>query len=359
MPSRAASFDHFVNAVHRRFVTWRMLERTGLGLLGGSVSGLALLPLALWTGLATLPFVCATLSIGAALGMLWGALRRPTRLESAMQADRQLDLKDLLGTAWLLKSADSGPWAAAVVSTANARCATLTPRSVLLNRLGARAWAGIGLSAAAAIAPAMFFGLATDSRADATGSGAAIPATTTPTSVELTDRPLIAMAPAAPTAAAEHDDPDGNSAGTSTAAQPGDRQQPAPVPDADVSPANDSASPGTGGGSSQTRKPTTVAVPPRAADGTHERDTGRPLTGAANNEHPAGGSGDASDVAQLSGMASAGGTVGNAPRAWEPRLTPPWKSDAWPADVKRAHAAIESGQVPPAYQEMVRQYFDR
>ncbi len=37
----------------------------------------------------------------------------------------------------------------------------------------------------------------------------------------------------------------------------------------------------------------------------------------------------------------------------------PWEGDHWEADVRRAHQAIDSGQIPPAYQDLVRDYFDR
>src|ERR1700722_9529269 len=106
MRSPGPRFLRFVNSVHRRYVMWRLLERTALGLVAGSMAGLGLLPLALWADRPAFPFVSGTLCFGAGIGLLWGILRRPTRLDSAMEADRQLDLKDLLGTALSLGPLD-------------------------------------------------------------------------------------------------------------------------------------------------------------------------------------------------------------------------------------------------------------
>jgi multisubunit Na+/H+ antiporter MnhB subunit len=359
MVGATSNFLRFINAVHRRYVVWRLLERTGLGLLGGSIVGLGLLPLVLWADKSPLPFVSAMLSFGSGLGVLWGALRRPTRLDSAMQADQQLGLKDLLGTALSLQTADPEPWGAAVLAVANARCEQLKQRAVLLNRISARAWGGIGLSAAGALTLALFFGAATDSRAAATRSEASAPTTNPAASPsDDADRPLIAMASAAPAAAPEHDDPDGRSMGQSTPSRPDERNQPPSAQGADSLPrASNSAAPGTGSGFSQTKKQTTAATPPHSADNPREpspEHVGADV--AIKNSATSGGSAQP-DGRQTPGAVNPGGVVTNAPHA--ARLTPPWKTDAWPADVQRAHAALDAGQVPPAYQEMVRRYFER
>jgi hypothetical protein len=39
--------------------------------------------------------------------------------------------------------------------------------------------------------------------------------------------------------------------------------------------------------------------------------------------------------------------------------TPPWKSDSWPQDARRAREATERGRIPDAYRDVVHGYFDR
>jgi len=353
----SANFLKFINAVHRRYVVLRLLERTGLGLLAGSVTALALLPLVLWANKPALPLVSGTLCFGAGLGLLWGIFRRPTRLNSAMQADQQLGLKDLLLTALSLESTDPEPWAAAVLTITNARCEQLKPRSVLLSRISARAWGGIGLSAAGALTLALFFGSPPDSRAATMRSGASTPATNLPAAqADDADRPLISMAPAGPSAAPEHDDPDGRSIGHSTPPGLGERNQSPSQQDANSSSsAKSTASPGTGSGSSQTNKQSPAATPPHSQDSA--REPGPEHSGAAMKTSEASGGSGQPDGRQTPGASHPGGTVSNPSHG--PRLIPPWKTDAWPADVQRAHSALDAGQVPPAYQEMVRRYFDR
>ena len=81
----------------------------------------------------------ACLMLGMLAGGAWGFLRRPTPLHSAMEADAQLRLSDLLGSAMLIRaSATSDPWSAAVLASADRRCADLQPSTVLLHRLGMR-----------------------------------------------------------------------------------------------------------------------------------------------------------------------------------------------------------------------------
>jgi hypothetical protein len=355
-------FLRFVKAVHRRYVVCRSLERTGVGLLAGSVAALVLLPFVLWADRPPLPLVSAALALGPGIGLLWGIFRQPSRLESAMRADRQLDLEDLLGTALTLDSPNPGPWGAAVLSLANARCERLKPRDVLLRRISARAWSGIGLSATAALALGLFFGSPADSDASAPHSKASVPATNLSTLPnDESDRPLIAMAPGAPGAAAEHEDPEDRSLGRSTPPQTGDLNPPLPAQSDPSLHKNSGTSPGSGGGSSQTKKD----KDPAASQIPHPEDAaGEPRAEPAAASAPTNASGTSGgsalpDGSKTSREANPAGTVTNAARGPNPRPTPPWKADAWAADVQRAHAALDAGQVPAAYQEMVRRYFDR
>jgi len=69
-----------------------------------------------------------------------------------MQADRQLRLSDLLGTALALRQRENpDEFEQAVMGLAEARCRGASPSAVVLNRLGARSWGGIGLTGAMVI----------------------------------------------------------------------------------------------------------------------------------------------------------------------------------------------------------------
>src|SRR5688500_3307713 len=99
MDLNRTQLDRFVRAVHRRLVVMRILERIGIGILIASIAGAILVPILMWRGQSALTLAMATLAIGAAAGFVWGATRRPSVLQSAMETDRQLGWSDLLGTA--------------------------------------------------------------------------------------------------------------------------------------------------------------------------------------------------------------------------------------------------------------------
>ncbi len=150
MRTPASDLERFVRTLHRRLVVVRAAEAAGLGALAGCGAAVLLIPLLVWRGQPPMLPAAAMVLLGAAGGLMWSLSRRPSRLDAAMEADRQLDLADLLGTAI---SAGGGrtsndPWQRTVVALAEARCRRHKPSEVLLNRFGARAWGGIGLAAA-------------------------------------------------------------------------------------------------------------------------------------------------------------------------------------------------------------------
>jgi hypothetical protein len=146
MPSAPNPTIRFLRAVHRRHVLLRCLEHGGIGLLVGGFLALAVLLTAAVTGgqpIAMWMMATATLG-GGLLGMAAGWVRRPSMLDSAMQADRQLDMTDLLSTAWSLRRAND-PWARQILICADVRCHGLSPAAVLLGRWGKRGWGSVAL----------------------------------------------------------------------------------------------------------------------------------------------------------------------------------------------------------------------
>src|SRR3954454_7289371 len=169
VPHSGSDLDRFLRRVHRRYVALRAAEGLGLGALAGCGVGLVSLALLWWEGRAALGPSAAAVAFGACVGLAWGVARRPRLLDAATEADRQLGLADLLGTALTaghhLVNDQPDPWAASVLAAAKARCRTLAPSAVALNRLAARAWGGIGLATALLLTLAMLACSPADSRA--------------------------------------------------------------------------------------------------------------------------------------------------------------------------------------------------
>jgi hypothetical protein len=135
----------FIAAVRRRIALSRVGASIAIGIGGASSAGLALMPIFWWRGESALGMVIGLLGLGAIFGTIWGISRRPTRLEAAVEADRQLGLHDLFGTIELLGSTDQSEWGLALAAFAELRCRSLRPSDVIVNRIGLRRWAGVGI----------------------------------------------------------------------------------------------------------------------------------------------------------------------------------------------------------------------
>src|SRR5213080_2065274 len=140
---RKHRFFSFLRAVHRRLVIVRALEAGGIGIACGCAASLLLALCLWWSGRDALVLCIAAIAIGGITGLAWGWLCRPSAMDAAAEADRQLELADLLGSALCSLRYAGDPWHGAVVAVAEQRCAALSPSSVVLHRLGARAWGRI------------------------------------------------------------------------------------------------------------------------------------------------------------------------------------------------------------------------
>jgi hypothetical protein len=360
MPQITGALDHFLTAVHRRHVALRVLERTGLCVLVACGACALLIPLLLWQGQSALAPAVWVLAFAATGGLLWGGLRRPGRLEAAMEADRQLRLADLLGTALMLRKSPGAadPWAASVLATADARCRELSPSSVILHRLGARTWGGIGLATALVLAVALLASSPTDTRAarsDAVAGDRPVASDASPA----VDRPLVAASPSgAPRSIPQGSgtDRDSGRPGLTDSAQGKgpDTAPRRPGESPDGRPGAGDTSGGTSGSSSTERR--AARPPPKASaegQGTAAVGATRPSARAS------AGVGRASDPSADPSTAdgalgsTAGATAGTAP------ATPPWAAPGFDSGARRAQEALDSGQVPAAYRDIVRKYFER
>ena len=345
MPARRQIFEQFVRRVRRRFLVLRLLERAGIGILLACAAAVPLLLIALWRDQPALPIAAVALIVGATAGVLWGILTRPTPIETALEVDRQLGWADLLGSALAVGEGTGDPWAQAVTASADARCRGISPSSVILNRLGARAWGGIGLAASLVVTLGLL--------------------PTYPTLSEAREeRPPAPLHSLLASRANEHSSfkaaPGGRRA--ARAEEPQDANATREGSGSDVAPDQKTGSPGA-----------ELTRPPRADGNLEEQGSGssrtdvkdsgavpraQQATGAASNSHgtnAAAGSGKSASSQQGSdeAVSGVGSTEQSAPSA------PPWQSSDWPRQVQRAHEAMESGRVPDSYRDVVRGYFDR
>src|SRR5256885_1841793 len=96
-PSQATR--HFLAALHRRAVVIRIAERIAVALLPAAAIAIVVTLIAWWRDHSSLQITTTALLGGVLVGLTWGILRRPSRLDAAIPADLQLQLDDLLGTA--------------------------------------------------------------------------------------------------------------------------------------------------------------------------------------------------------------------------------------------------------------------
>jgi hypothetical protein len=357
MPGASATpLDRFVRALHRRLLLLRVLEATGLGALAGCLLAGVLIPLLLWRGVPAVPPTLAALVVGATGGVVWSLARLPTVLQAAAEADRQLDLADLLATAVTVaprsresdRDADAAPWLQTVLAAADEACRRHAPSQVILHRLGGRAWGGIALAASLVLTVAALTTQEPAARAS------------------LTPSPLVQR---------------GN--GTTTYVTQGMQQATAAAGGPQRS-----RSPGTGPESEGNRPPldgaSTVEDSPGATASDRGRSTGSPGdtgsgSGTGRAQTPSGnqslpsvassspspqagslkstGGAGASATRPAEGDRASGGAV--APDAARAQKPVPWESPAWSDDARRAGEAVKEGQVPDARRHLVREYFER
>ncbi len=338
------TLERFIGRVYRRLVVLRLLECAGIGFaVGCAVSLLSLLILRSHTE-NPLTLSAIVMGVGVAVGFIGTLLRRPQMLDAAVEADRQLDLADLLATAWQLeKNSSAESFESAVLLIANQRAATLQPRSVVLHRLGVRAWSGIGLAGALVLTVAIFSAnpidteassspflsnSAADKRASAKNSGGGNQLSSDHHPAAIASDHPDAEDTALPGAGKTED-----IAGNSARGQNGDVQ-------------NSNADGGGTGAGQTASKPNKANALTSGTNSARTNKTGDAFSGVGiSNDNGNGTTGN-----------SASTSAGNSGKSSD---APAWKSDSWPAAGQAADSAISNGQIPPAYHELVREYFKR
>ena len=350
-----SQLDRFVSALHRRLVLVRALETAALGAAGGCAVGAALIPLLYWRDIPALPPTLGAMLLGAAAGLLWGLAHAPTKLHAAAEADRQLGLADLLGTALSVgprpRESDRDdaeqPWLRTVASLADAACRSHVPSQVILHRLQPRAWGGVAVAAALVLSVAALTTPEPTARA-AASSGAArrVGAPAAPDEVAGADGGANQPAVSRSQGLGPERERDREAASRATTGTPDDTGTGDAGPDgAGDSTATSDA--GQGGGTARAKTPPAnpTLPPPGAARRTSPSEVGDPTGGTA----PA--------ATRPTTGADSPGTAGGASPPAPP--APAWHSPTWPDDTRRAREAIDSGRVPDARRDLVREYFER
>lgn len=338
MHHRTDTLLKFVRAVRRRMVLLRLLERMGMAIAGAAALSLLLAGVLIWRGQPAANVVSLFLSLAGAAGLVWGLMNRPTLLAAAEEADRQLRLADLLSTAMSVgEQTFDEPFAHTVHNLAVARCAALSPSALVLRKLTGRAWSGIGLTTALAVSAALLSSRPSLLQAQPGNSPfVALDRLNDPTAERAGGSPAWPDLTARPRGDAGTESDVGRT-GNNSEANSGTTKT------GDGGTGNSNSSDGQGTGSASTpdgggpRDPMNVP-------GTHAKSGG---TGPA-----AGGVGEAAGDAAV-GEGGSTSTSGSPLRA----ATPPWRSADWTNRQADALHAVESGEIPDAYRDLVREYF--
>ena len=338
MAISSSNLERFVRAVYRRLILSRAAEAMGVGTSVAAGVALVLVPVLLWRGRGALTLSIVLLLVGAGTGLVGFFFRRPSVVEAAGEADRQLQLHDVLTTAWGLRSRPTlNEFERAVLAVAEGKCQESRASMVILGRFGGRAWGGIGLASALVLALGLLSLDPVQSRAGA-GRGQ---------DVRSGDRVADEREPSGPDRMASaggrrsptvREDPegDGGRGETSTRVESGGDER---------SRETERRSDGAGVGRAESpEKMGDVRTPPRSASGRGSNAGGE----------VAGGAGGASANAGNGGASSGVASGANASKG-----TPAWESGSWDGARQRADEAVRSNRVPAEYHEIMRAYFER
>jgi hypothetical protein len=343
----ADNLERFIRAVHRRWVVVRLAERVGLGGLGGCAIALVLVSILLWRGQPALPAALLLMGAGSGVGLIAGLLRPPTRVAAAIEADRQLGLSDLLTSALLVRGrAGSDEWSKTILALAEARARELRPGAVMLNRLGARAWGGIGLSAALLLTLTMLSAEPSPSQARdgaIAGNGAHLRVNT-----KARDKSPLLHGHRSGTgnSVIQHRDEFEESSSVPDPSAPAGQERSSHGARA-ADPSASSNVDGEGEGAGHTPEAKFAPVPVDATDASPASPE-RSTDGACG-----AGLGAPAESTRENAAAATGGTVD--PQAQ--RNAEPWTSPTWRADQRSAAETLRSGAVPDRYRDVVREYF--
>jgi hypothetical protein len=332
----------FISAVWRRIVFVRIAESMAISAAVASAAGLAIVPILWWRGESAFSLAIGMLGLGCFFGAIWGISRRPTRLQAAIEADSQLGLHDLLGTVVLFdKSETRSPWENSIAAFADEHCRTLRPSAIIVNRIGLRGWAGVGILGALLLTFALFTARPTEATAatSALGSIAADSPNATNTVLKNTKNSLPSSArPPGPGGI------DDNSIRSFQQDRPDDSNAGLVAEKNSTNHSSGGLNLSTGSGAATTHNP--ISYDSRLSqDGAGKTaQTGLPANGLGQPDPRINAAGENNSTgASIEGV----------------KRTAPWESVHWRDDGNAAREAISAGRVPEIDADLVRDYFRR
>ncbi|HEX4796698.1 MAG TPA: hypothetical protein VH370_23100 [Humisphaera sp.] len=336
-----------MRALRRRQTLIRLLEAGGVSLAAGCLISLPILAHEIWRHQSSSALPPLVLIVFSFIGMTWAWSRRPSLLAVAVEADRQLGLKELLATSLHCGHCDPA-FAESLRQEAERRAAKVRPSQVHLARMTLRSWSGIGLLLALVLS--LNFAAHTNS----SGREVALnePAHSSGQSVaSAPDRPLVDLSlDSGRRARVEQDpeDPDASKFGQHSASPNDAATTRESIANAYPPRSNQRSSAGVGSGMSRSDPSRAHSVP----------TTDLAPHSSANPAVPTGQTGSGSGPGR-SGNAGANADATASGVVVAPNLAKAadWHSGAWQAQVDRARQSLQNGQVPPAYRELVREYF--
>ncbi|HVT89837.1 MAG TPA: hypothetical protein VHD56_13365 [Tepidisphaeraceae bacterium] len=150
-----AAHVRFLHRARRRWMAWRTLEAAGIGAAIAAALASIIVSILLMRGETAIMPAGVLLSLGATIGIIFGLTRKPTLLQTAMMADQQLGLHDLLSSTLRKQSWGDEGFRRIVFAQAEVLCSARSPNELIVQRLGGRAWGGIGIASALVMTLAM------------------------------------------------------------------------------------------------------------------------------------------------------------------------------------------------------------
>jgi hypothetical protein len=294
------------------------------------------------------------LAIAATCGVFVGMRRAPSMLDTAIEVDRQLHSPDLLSTALLAPDRPDRfvdrSFASAVLRLADARVAEVSPTDLLLRRFTPRAWSGIGMAVASVVTLAM---LVTTSPPETRARPATIDRPSFSRAADPNSDHRTTTGDATSSRRPDHRTTDVRHASQIETSEERDSREAATAQrdQRDQRDQRGSARQGNGAGGAGSSRTNDLREMSAAPSSPELRDA--PLT-----------SSDPTSPAEAGiGRAARDATAGSArPGTVAPGrgsgAVPPWSAETWPTDRDAARHAVRAGTIPPAYRDLVRDYFD-
>jgi hypothetical protein len=260
------------------------------------------------------------IGIGIAAGVVSGLMRRPTLMRVAMEVDRQFELHDLLSTVVAGQTRGDQAFGAVVAQQAQETCARISPNELIVRKLGGSAWGGIGITTGLVLSVAMM----------SSGPGvsqARVGDVDVKSVGELSSRSEAVARTG--NSQLRRDGASDLGRDPREEGRPMDEGRQEQIARAREERGDESRADGAGGAAGRSNDARSEMMKPRSADESRDADPG-------------------AETSEASVSSSQ-----------KPRAAPKWTGEHWRADRENASRDLNSGRVPDAYRDLVREYFDR